>query len=92
MSFSILPSIAYSKEYKEKNNTSCNFKSFLPSIQSVDKIKSCYLLSPALSKGMKVSCIRNNKMIEIISGDRISDAYFYTLNGLVKELNFENTQ
>ncbi len=90
LSFSILPSIAYSKEYKSKKHTNCNFKNFLPSTQCFVEIKPCFLLSPMLSKGMKISCIRDNKMIEIISGDRISNAYFYTIEGLVKELNSKN--
>lgn len=90
LSFPVLPSIAFSREYKTKKHSNCNFESFLPSTGCCVGIKPCFLLSPTLSKGMKISCIRNNKMIEIISGDRLSDAYFYTLDGLVKELDSQN--
>ena len=87
LSFSILPSIAYSKEYQSKKHPSINFQEFLPPSQGFVEIKPCFLLSPMLGKGMKISCIRNNKMIEIMSGERVSHAFFYTIDGLVKELD-----
>ena len=87
LSFSLLPSIAYAAKYKSKTHTSINFNNFLPSSQGYIEIKPCFLLSPTLSKGMKISRIRNNEIIEISSGDRVSFAYFYTVDGLIKELH-----
>ena len=87
LSFSLLPSIAYATKYKSKTHTNINFNNFLPSSQGYIEIKPCFLLSPTLSKGMKISSIRNNEIIEISSGDRVSFAYFYTAEGLIKELN-----
>jgi len=87
LTFSLLPSIADSMNYKSKKYTNINFESFLPSSRGFIEIKPCFLLSPVLSKGMKISCIRNNKMIEIISGDHVSNGFFYTVEGLVKELH-----
>ena len=87
LSFSLLPSIAYAAKYKSKTHTSINFNNFLPSSQGYIEIKPCFLLSPTLSKGMKISSIRNNEIIEISSGDRVSFAFFYTVDGLIKELH-----
>ena len=87
LSFSLLPSIAYATKYKSKTHTYINFNNFLPSSQGYIEIKPCFLLSPTLSKGMKISRIRNNEIIEISSGDRVPFAYFYTTEGLIKELN-----
>ena len=86
LSFSILPSIAYSKEYKSKKYTNINFQNFLPPSDGYISIKPCFLLSPKLSKGMKISCVRNNVMMEIINGDRVPNAFFYTTEGLINEL------
>lgn len=87
LSFSLLPSIAYATKYKSNTHTNINFNNFLPSSQEYIEIKPCFLLSPTLSKGMKISRIRNNEIIEISSGDRVSFAYFYTVDGLIKELH-----
>ena len=87
LSFSVLPSIAYATKYKSKTHPIINFNHFLPSSHGYIEIKPCYLLSPTFSKDMKISRIRNNEIVEITSGDRVSHAYFYTADGLVKELH-----
>ncbi len=90
MSFSLMLIDAFGQQYKSYKKQVCNFSAHLPINSNLKSMKCCYLLYPNLHKAMKISC-GQNRMTEIISGDRVEHAsiyptYFYTLRGLLNEL------
>lgn len=86
-SFSLHASIAFTKQYTLKTKKYCDFRAYLPEDSKGCALKPCYLLAPNLRKGMKTSYIVGNQMREIISGDYMGEAYFFSLRGVLREIN-----